>query len=316
LEELGYEPLLLEGSAGAPADEVDLVVVNLNGTAAITGAFEAGLARGNGLPCVGLKTDGRGGSDTHDAILAGRVATSLDELRAMLCRQSVVVDLHSGTGDITIDLRPNERSYIAVSGPLGVGKTTLINLMASTGAWTVLPEPVMDNPYLSKVYANLSDYAFRNQAFYIGQRAALHNSARGMSGSIIQERCLSEDSEVFTRVMHDLGAIDDADLETLMTLSRALLENAPQPDLILYLAAPFEVTVARIRERDRSGEGDLDTEFLRRVYERYEQWSAATQTIPLRRIDTAELDYAHRPEDGAEMVRRIERSWTDTLVLA
>jgi len=315
LEALGYETRLLDETDVAPLADADLVIVNLNGDAAVAGAFQAGRAHGRGLPCWGLKTDG-GTFDALGTLFAGRIAGSLGELRAELSRDNVIIDLRSGTGGATIDLRPIERSYIAVSGPLGVGKTTLIDLMASTGVWTVLPEPVMDNPYLSEVYANLSDYAFRNQAFYLGQRAALHNSARGVEGAIIQERCLAEDTEVFNRVMHDIGAIDDADLETLMTLSRGLLANAPQPDLIVYLTAPFDLTLDRIRERDRSGEDDLDAGFLRRVYDRYEQWSETLASSPLRRIDTSELDYAHRPEDRAEMVSRIESMISKALVSA
>jgi deoxyadenosine/deoxycytidine kinase len=322
LEDLGFETRLFANRTSAVAratfqttlraiEEADLVVLNLDGG----GAAVAGIAYGKGKPCVGLTTDGyRGNGDRHivEGILDSRIAGSLDELRHMLAEERVVVDLR--TGEAIIDLRRLERSYVVVSGPLGVGKTTLIDLLSRTGIWTVLPEPVMENPYLSKVYANLTDYAFRNQAFYLGQRAALHNSARHVPGAILQERCLSEDAEVFNRVMHDRGALDDDDLETLMTLSRGLLENAPKPDLILYLTAPFETTVDRIQRRDRMGERDLDLGFLGNVYERYEQWADRAKPVPLLRIDTSELDYANRPEDAAETVRRVETLFTDALV--
>lgn len=292
-------------------EEADLVVVNLDGGC----AAEAGIAYGRGKLCVGLSTSGYHGNDHGrivEGILDSRIARSLDGLRKMLAEERVVIDLR--TGEATIDLRRLERSYVVVSGPLGVGKTTLIDLLARTGIWTVLPEPVMENPYLSKVYANLSDYAFRNQAFYLGQRAALHNSARHVPGAILQERCLSEDAEVFNRVMHDQGALDDDDLETLMTLARGLLENVPQPDLILYLTAPFELTVERIRGRDRMGERDLDLGFLSNVYQRYERWADAEKSVPVLRIDTSELDYANEPGDAAEVMRRVEALFTDALV--
>lgn len=227
-----------------------------------------------------------------------------------------VVDLRGDGGDVTIDLRPLERSYLVVSGPLGVGKTSLIELMTRSGMWTALQEPVMENPYLSDVYANLSDYAFRNQAFYLGRRALLHSTARDTTGPIVQERCLSEDAEVFNHVMRDIGAIDDNDLETLMTLYRGLFENAPKPDLLLYLTAPFEVTLERIRQRDRVGEGNLDVGFLRLVYDRYEHWSTAPKPAPVLRLDTSELDYVNRPEDAAVVLRRVDDLLTDSLVVA
>lgn len=300
-------------------EEADVVVFNLDGGMPDEGAcVEAGIAYGQGKLCVGLKTD-PGGLDGRnnlmiDGILDYKVANSLDDLRDLLSDERVIVDLRRGVEDVTIDLRRLERSYVVVSGPVGVGKTSLIELMAATGSWMPLPEPVMENPYLSNVYANLSDYAFRNQAFYMGQRAMLHNAAKSMLGAVVQERCLSEDAEVFNYVMRDQGAIDDNDLETLMTLYRGLFENLPRPDLVLYLTAPFEVTVERIRNRDRVGERDLDIDFLWRVYERYENWASSPKPIPVLRLDTTAIDYVNKPEDAAEVMRRVDRRLTDALV--
>jgi deoxyadenosine/deoxycytidine kinase len=314
LAELGYETrFLYEDDITLPTnvhavDEANLVIVRLDrNDPSHEACIAAGIAHGRGTPCIGLAASGHvgGGSRAMDGILEDKIAHSLDELRAMLLGEDVIIDLRSTDGEATVDLRRRGRSYAVVSGPLGVGKTTLIDRMASTGFWTVLPEPVMDNPYLAKVYADLPDYAFRNQAFYLGQRAALHNAARNMPGAIVQERCLSEDAEVFNQVMHDQGAINDDDLETLTVLYRGLIENAPRPDVLLYLTAPFEVTLERIRRRDRIGESDLDVDFLRSVYDRYELWAEMPKPIPVLRIDTDESDYLHRPEDAAEIMRRL-----------
>ncbi len=344
LDELGYETWFPQESAGLLDDYInegmsvdearhkifkvnlqaveacDVLVFVLDGRVPDEGAcIEAGVAFGRDKRCIGLKTDfrnveGGGNNLMIDGILDYRVAGSLDELRGMLQEERALVDLRN-PDNITVDLRALERSYVAVSGPLGVGKSSLIDLLAGTGNWTVLQEPVMDNPYLSDVYANLSDYAFRNQAFYLGQRAQLHHKARSTKGPLIQERCISEDGEVFTPALRDHGAYDDNDLETLTTLYRSLLEQVPRPDILLYLTAPFEVTLERIRQRDRLGESDLDIEFLQRIYQRYEDWAAAQTAVPLLRVDTSELDYVHRPEDAAEVVRRVEELLTEALVL-
>jgi deoxyadenosine/deoxycytidine kinase len=180
----------------------------------------------------------------------------------------------------------------------------------------VLREPVMGNPYLSEVYANLPDLAFRNQAFYLGQRARLHNIARRKSGPLLQERCISEDGEVFTPVLREHGAYDDNDLDTLMTLYRELAAQVPRPDVLLYLYAPFEVTLERIKRRDRVGEDLLDVDFLRKIYDRYEDWAASQSRVPLLRVNTAESDYVNRPEDAAAILRHVETLLTDALVLS
>lgn len=344
LDELGYETWFPQESAGLLDDyiddgmsldearhkifkmnlraveECDVLVFVLDGRVPDEGAcIEAGVAFGRAKRCIGLKTDfriveGGGNNLMIDGILDYRIAGSLEELREMLDEERAIVDL-SNSDNTTVDLRQLDRSYVAVSGPLGVGKSSLIDLLSGTGDWTVLHEPVMDNPYLSDVYANLSDYAFRNQAFYLGQRAELHRLASEFSGPIIQERCITEDGEVFTPALRDHGAYDDNDLETLTTIYRSLVDQVPRPDLLLYLTAPFEVTVERIKQRDRIGESDLDVDFLRRIYDRYELWATSQTRVPLLRVDTEELDYVNQPEDAAEVVRRVEALLTDALVL-
>ena len=345
LDELGYETWFPQEDAGFLEDyvaqgmsmdearheifkmnlkaveEADVLLFLLDGRVPDEGAcVEAGVAFGRGKRCIGLKTDFRtveyGANNLMiEGILDYQIAGDLDELRALLTEERTVVDLRN-LDDITVDLRKAESSYVAVSGPVGVGKSSLIELLGRNGAWTVLKEPVMDNPYLADVYGNLPDFAFRNLAFYLGQRATLHSEAGRLQGPRIQERCLSEDGEVFAPVFLDLGAFDDNDLATLTTIYHSLHEQAPKPDLLLYLIAPFEVTLDRIRKRDRIGEDDLDTEFLRRVYDRYEHWASTQAHAPLLRVDTSEYDYVNSPEDAAAIVRRVEDLLTDALVHA
>jgi len=336
LDELGYEVTLPpeppNGSSDPAArrrafqarvdavERCDAFIFILNGDAPnAASCVEAGIAFGRGKRCIGLLSDPDHSPAERDPMVDGalryEVAGDLGELRALLDQTRAVVDLRN-PDDITIDLRAFERTYVAVSGPLGVGKSSLIELLAKSGRWTVLHEPVMDNPYLSDVYANLSDLAFRNQAFYLGQRARLHNLARRTSGPLLQERCLSEDGEVFTPALRHHGAYDDNDFATLTTLYRELAAQVPRPDVLLYLSAPFEVTLERIGRRDRVGEDQLDVDFLRRIYDRYEEWAAGHSRIPLLRVDTAKIDYVNRPEDGAAMVRHVESLLADALVLS
>ncbi len=295
----------------------DVLLFRLDGRTADEGAcVEAGIAYSHGIRCIGLQTgrDNVGASGVNmmiDGVLEYRVAVDLDGLRALLEEEHTVVDLRtSSDGAVTVDLRRVENPYVVISGPLGVGKTTLIELMGRVGNWTILPEPITENPYLADAYSNLSDLSFRMQTFYLGQRARHHQSARLITGPIVQERCLSEDGEVFTPALRDHGAYDDNDLETLVTLYRGLMVQTPVPDLVVYLSAPFEVTVERIRQRDRLGESAIDPSLLRLIYDRYGHWASTQSRIPLVEIDTVELDFVNRPEDVAEAMRRINMALT------
>ncbi|HEX9643040.1 MAG TPA: deoxynucleoside kinase [Acidimicrobiia bacterium] len=295
----------------AAVEASDVLIICLDGRVPDEGAcIEAGVAFGRGKRCVGLQTDFRavepGGNNLMiDGILDGRIARSIEELRGMLEQSPVGVDL---TADLpAIDLRTGGDCYVAVSGPLGSGKSTLIDLLAAQGGWSVLAEPVNENPYLLDVYSNLSDLGFRMQAYYLGQRARQHLASRDLRGAVVQERSLLEDGEVFFPVYRDQGAYGDHDLDTLVTLYESLVDTVPQPDVIVYLEASFDATLARIAARDRAAERTVDPAFLRAVYDAYEKWAAVQLDPPVVRIDTERLDFVNDPAAAAEVMRLIDR---------
>ena len=294
-------------------EAADVLIMCLDGRVPDEGAcIEAGVAFGRGKTCIGLQTDFRavepGGNNLMiDGILDDQIAQSIDELRTKLLPfvQGANIDLTST--DPVIDLR-DRAPYVAVSGPLGVGKSTLVELMRGHAQWNVLAEPIDENPYLSEVYQNLGDLGFRMQSYYLGQRARQHLAMRDLKGPTVQERCLIEDAEVFFPAYRDSGAYDDNDLDTLNTLYQVLSDTVPTPDLIVYLSAPFDVTVDRIRRRDRAAEHHLDERFLRAVYDRYDAWAMQHRTPPMLHIDTEHLDYASDPRAAEAVLSRIDRA--------
>jgi deoxyadenosine/deoxycytidine kinase/nucleoside 2-deoxyribosyltransferase len=342
LDELGYETWFPQEDAGFLEDymdegmtlqearhriftmnleaveNADVLLFNLDGRVPDEGAcVEAGIAFGRDVPCLGLQTDFRavepGGNNLMlDGILDYRIAGNLDELRTMLTETKTALDLSAEV----IDLAALEAPYVAVSGPIGVGKTSLIEVMASRGDWTVLEEPIDENPYLSDVYTDMSNVGFRMQSYYLGQRARQHRRVKDLTGPILQERCLIEDAEVFFPAYHESGAYDENDLETLNGLYRVLDETVPKPDLIVYLWAPFDVTLARIRRRDREAEREIDVDFLRNVYEAYGRWVARHHDPQLLTIDTEVMDFVHDEGDAAEVIARIHTALNRPVVPA
>jgi deoxyadenosine/deoxycytidine kinase/nucleoside 2-deoxyribosyltransferase len=285
-------------------EEADILVFSLDGRVPDEGAcIEAGIAFGRGKRCIGLQTDFRtsepGGNNLMiDGVVGYSIARDLDDLRIRLTEAMIEIDLRDHkTGP-----------YVAVSGPIGVGKTSLIELLNRSGNWTVLDEPIDENPYLNDVYSNLKDIGFRMNSYYLGQRASQHMSVRNLTGPVLQERCMIEDAGVFFPAYRDAGAYDDNDLGTLLTLYGVLADAVPAPDLILYLWAPFGTTVDRIRSRDRRGEEDLDVRFLELVYERYEKWIPRIDEIPVVTLDTSAHDFVHEEDAAAEVLGRIEHA--------
>ncbi|VAW09118.1 hypothetical protein MNBD_ACTINO02-3115 [hydrothermal vent metagenome] len=299
-------------------EEADVLLFNLDGRVPDEGAcIEAGIAFGRGKRCIGLQTDFRavepGGNNLMiDGVVRYEIAGDLDELETMLKEFVLGREANSDT-TITVDLRTRPDHYVTLSGPLGVGKSTLLQVMAEQG-WNVNREPISENPYLDDVYANLADFGFRMQAFYLGTRANQHRQSATIGGSLVQERSLEEDGEVFLPAYRDAGAYATSDYDTLRTLYEALASTTPRPGLAVYLTAPFAVTLDRIARRGRKAERTLDKKFARAVYDRYQAWAANTDT-PILTIDTADLDLASSAADATEVLGRIARALRTERVL-
>jgi deoxyadenosine/deoxycytidine kinase/nucleoside 2-deoxyribosyltransferase len=337
LDELGYEVWFPQEDAGFLEDymdqgmtlaearhqiftmnklavaQSDVLIFNLDGRVPDEGAcVEAGYAHGLGIRCIGLQTDFRavepGGNNLMlDGILAYQVASSIDQLREMLDTFQVEVDLTGDEPAVTVH-HDAELPYVAVAGPLGVGKTSLIDRLATNGEWAVLEEPVDENPYLDDVYHNLPDLGFRMQTYYLGRRAAQHQTAARRTRRTLQERSILEDAHVFFPAYRDAGAYDDNDLATLMTLYEATAGSLPMPDLIVSVEASLDTCVRRIKERDRVAEREIDQDWLRIVHDRYAEWLGGFADIPTVSISSEDLDYVSAAPDAAEAVRTISRA--------
>ena len=286
----------------------DVLIFNLDGRVPDEGAcIEAGVAFGWDKRMIGLQTDFRavepGGNNLMiDGILNYEIAADVDQLREMLNDSIIKVDL---TGDAPqVEVAPVEHSYVAVTGPLGAGKTTLMNLMHEHGGWTTLDEPNDENPYLDAVYAQPEDLAFRMQVYYLARRGQQHHQLHSLSGRIVQERCILDDGEVFFPAYHEAGAYGENDLKTLMDMYRGLLPGLELPDRIVAVDAPFEVCRQRIRSRGRGGEEHLGDGLLKAIYDGYHRWWD-TLGADVIWIDSGNLDLVESPEDRASALRTI-----------
>ncbi len=286
----------------------DVLIINLDGRVPDEGAcIEAGVAFGWDKRLIGLQTDFRavepGGNNLMiDGVLNYEIAHDIDELRAMLTETAMAVDLRGETP--AVELAPVEHSYVAVTGPLGAGKTTLMGIMEQHGGWQTLEEPNDENPYLEQVYANPEDLAFRMQVYYLARRGQQHHRLRSMSGRIVQERCILDDGEVFFPAYNAAGAYGKHDLQTLLDMYRGLLPGLELPDRIIAVDAPFDACIGRINGRGRGGEEHLDEKLARAIYDGYQRWwdSLGDDLIW---IDSGTLNLVDNPEDRAGALRTV-----------
>jgi deoxyadenosine/deoxycytidine kinase len=288
----------------------DVLIFNLDGRVPDEGAcIEAGVAFGWDKRLIGLQTDFRavepGGNNLMiDGVLQYEIAKSVEELRNMLTADDgLTIDLRGETP--VIDLR-SEHRYVAVTGPLGAGKTTLMTIMQEHGGWQTLEEPNDENPYLDQVYANPEDLAFRMQVYYLARRGQQHHALSALEGRIVQERCILDDGEVFFPAYHAAGAYGEHDLQTLMDMYHGLLPGLELPDRIIAVDAPFEVCLDRIVSRGRGGEQHLDEKLARAIYDGYHRWWDSLPDVIW--IDSGSLDLASSPEDRAGALRTVHEA--------
>ena len=197
-----------------------------------------------------------------------------------------------------------DKRYIVVEGPIGVGKTSLVQMLGEAFASRVILEKVADNPFLPKFYTNPSGFAFQTQMFFLLSRYQQQRELAQQelfSQSLICDYLFAKD-RIFASVN-----LDEDELVLYQQIYTLLDQRIPKPDLVIYLQSPTEVLQQRIRMRGRSYEREISRDYIEAVNEAYNRFFFSYDETPLLIINTAEVDFVRRPEDFQDLVREIRR---------
>ena len=184
-----------------------------------------------------------------------------------------------------------KKYFIAIAGNIGVGKSTLTSLLSQRLGWEPFLEGVTDNPYLADFYAEMGKWSFHSQIYFLAQRLRNHRQLLERSHSVIQDRTVYEDAEIFARNLYARGAMQERDYRTYQDLYQAVTSILPPPDLVIYLRASLPTLNARIRQRGRSYEQQIAPEYLTRLNVLYEEWFAHFSLCPVLTVPADELDF-------------------------
>ncbi len=181
--------------------------------------------------------------------------------------------------------------YVAIAGNIGVGKTMVTDLIGERLGWDTYYEPVEDNPYLDDFYADMKRYSFHLQVFLLSKRFALQRRITESGHSVVQDRTIYEDTEIFARILYRRGMMSERDYRNYRDLFATMVGYLRPPDLILYMRARPETILSRIRARGRDCEREIDPDYVRELHDSYEHWAERIpQIAPLHVIDTDQLD--------------------------
>ena len=210
------------------------------------------------------------------------------------------------------------KRFIAIAGNVGVGKSTLTRMLAARLGWEPFFEAVDDNPYLADFYQNMPRWAFHSQIFFLSRRLRHHYELVQREGSVIQDRSVYEDAEVFARNLYEQGAMDERDYRSYRELYEVLCAFLPPPDLVVYLRADVPTLLTRIRMRGRAYEQDIDPNYLARLNHLYDAWIEGFTLAPVLTVEASNIDFVNRREhlDRIEDAVRDRLAGKDVLTLS
>lgn len=188
--------------------------------------------------------------------------------------------------------------FIAIAGNMGVGKSTLTERLATKLGWQAYLEPAADNPYLSDFYEDMHRWGFHSQMFFLAHRFKQHSELAQAGFSVIQDRSVYENAEVFAHNLYLRGFLSERDWQTYQTMYQTLIALLPPPNLIIYLRANVPTLLRRISRRGRDFEQKADPEYVAELNRLHEDWAANFTLAPMLRVNT---DYVNFVEDDAAL---------------
>ena len=200
-------------------------------------------------------------------------------------------------------------NYIAIEGPLGVGKTSLAVMLAEKINGEALLEDIEENPFLVNFYKNPKKYGFQTQLFFLLRRYqhASDINQVGLFKRVIVSDYLFEKDSIFARTN-----LSDDEFWLYERLFQILKKRITSPDLVIFLQAKTEILMERIRKRERKYEESISFKYLEKINQAFNEFFFHFSDCPLLVINASQIDFVHVPEDFEDLVERIKEMKSGT----
>jgi len=202
------------------------------------------------------------------------------------------------------------KKFVAVAGNIGVGKSTLVGMLCAKLGWEPFYEPVAENPYLADFYADMDTWSFHSQIYFLAHRLRAHYNLSQHPESVVQDRSVYEDAEIFAQNLYLQGHIHQRDYQTYRELYETTLRFLPPPDLVIYLRASVPTLERRIRSRGRDYELTILPDYLQGLNNLYEAWIDNFTLCPVLAIPADDLDYVSHPGHLRLIIEKVSEKLT------
>lgn len=203
------------------------------------------------------------------------------------------------------DTNKYKNRYVAIAGNIGVGKSSLTGLLSKHFGWEAFYESVDDNPYLADFYDDMRRWSFNLQIYFLSSRFRHQKEMMKNEASLIQDRTIYEDVEIFAKNLYEMNLMSDRDFKNYQALFSEMSYYLRPPDLLIYLRAQVPTLVHQIQQRGRDYETTIRIDYLERLNRLYEDWIDRYPHDKLI-IETDDLDFVNNQEDLGKIIEQIE----------
>jgi deoxyadenosine/deoxycytidine kinase len=197
--------------------------------------------------------------------------------------------------------------HIAIAGNIGAGKTTLTKSLGKHYKYDIELEDVVDNPYLDDFYNQMERWSFNLQIYFLNSRFRQLRDIISNGRSVVQDRTIYEDANIFAPNLHAMGLMTNRDYENYKSLFDLMEGTVQSPDLLIYLRSSIPNLVSQIHKRGREYENSISIEYLSRLNERYEAWVHKYDKGELLVIDIDDIDFVESKDDLQKIIDLIDQ---------
>jgi len=199
--------------------------------------------------------------------------------------------------------------YIAVEGPIGVGKTSLANLISKELGARLILEQFEENPFLPEFYKDPERFSFQTQLFFLLQRYRQQQELRQVD--MFQNLLITDYLFVKDRLFASLN-LNEKEMQLYDTVANLLEKNVIRPDLVIYLQADTKTLMNNIANRGREMEEDISKDYIDALGQVYTEYFFRYQDSPLVIINTSNIDFVHNEKDLKEIINFIRKPVSGT----
>ncbi len=196
--------------------------------------------------------------------------------------------------------------HVAIAGNIGAGKTTLTEMLSKHYRWIPQFEDVDHNPYLTDFYDDMPRWSFNLQIYFLhGRLNQILEIQRGTE-TIIQDRTIYEDANIFAPNLHEMGLMSKRDFDNYFGFFTTIKSMVQPPDLLIYLKASVPTLVSQIQKRGREYEENIRLDYLKKLNDYYNKWIENYKEGPLLIIDCDKNKFGENEVDFGEIISKVD----------